>query len=73
MSKTTPKTVDFFTLVNSLEKTEKLQLRERILNATGATKPTWYYWLTNKKVGTPAKKLISLELNQPIEILFPNN
>jgi hypothetical protein len=52
---------------------EKEQLRKRIINACLIEAPTFYTWLRNMRVPKPAQKLISIELNIPIEELFPED
>ena len=62
---------NFFELVRSKKGKERKAFKKKILKATGAANPTWYTWVNTENVSTPFQKLISIELNQSIETLFP--
>lgn len=62
---------DFFNQVKKLTPKERKAFKKRILIATGASNPTWYSWINQRIISNANKKLISTELNQPVETLFP--
>lgn len=63
--------LNFFDLVKSLEGREKTLFRDRIINACLIELQTWYTWNRRLKISRPNQKLIAIELDQPIETLFP--
>lgn len=63
----------FFEIIETLPREEKQALRRRITTACMIEPPTWYSWMTRKIIPKPSQKIISIELKQDIETLFPNN
>lgn len=64
---------NLFQHYKNLNSHDKSLLRKRIINACLIEAPTFYTWLRNMRVPKPAQKLISIELNIPIEELFPED
>ena len=65
--------MDFLKYYESLPRKEKQVFRKRIVKACMIEPPTWYNWTRKKLIPKPSQKLISVELKQDIETLFPNN
>ena len=63
---------DFFELYESLPQPERQALRKRLVESCLIESPTWYSWMNRRIIPRPSQKLISIEMNIPIEILFPN-
>ncbi|MGV8094480.1 MAG: hypothetical protein AB2L24_21715 [Mangrovibacterium sp.] len=64
---------EFFDYYASLPKKQQQAFRKKIIKACMIEPPTWYSWMRRNTIPKPAQKLISIEMNKPIEELFPNN
>jgi hypothetical protein len=64
---------DFFEYYESLTSEEKQALRKRLTKACMIEPPTWYGWMQKRQIPKHAQKLISIELGQDMESLFPEN
>ena len=62
----------FYEIFEALPLRERQAFRKRMIKACMIEPPTWYSWMRRKVIPKPAQKLISLEMNKPIEELFPN-
>lgn len=62
---------DFFKNYDALDFKGKKQLRKRLIKACMIENPTWYSWMQKRAIPRPAQKLISIELDQDMETLFP--
>ena len=65
--------MNFFEYYSSMPKEEKQAFRKKIIETCRIPNPTWYSWTRRMIIPKPAQKLISIEMNQPIETLFPEN
>lgn len=64
---------DFFELYESMTIEEKQKLRKRLINSCLIEPPTWYNWMRRRIIPKPLQKLISIEMEKPLEELFPTN
>jgi hypothetical protein len=67
--------MDFFTIYQNLPtRKDQKDLRHNILKSCRIEKPTFYSWMTRNNVPDEKNRLIIASiLDQPVEILFPQN
>ena len=63
---------EFFELYEALPSRERQLLRKRLIKSCRIEPPTWYSWMNRRIIPKPSQKLISIEMDIPIDELFPN-
>ena len=56
---------------NISNKTEKRKFRNKIIDACMIQHPTFYGWLTRKRIPPLAQKIIAEIIGRPVDELFP--